>query len=153
MRKRLTGLLAVLTGCMAQSPNQVAGEPERDRIVVDVPISRERAVDRAMVAFIAESLTVAKNDGGVITSEPLEVESMTVDIALVTYTATVVATSDSTARVVVMAYQQEIEHTGRAGTQTTVDARKKPVTSHHRAMWIPFWQRVERIAQRLRVAK
>ena len=147
------GLFALVAACMAPSPNQTAGEAERDRVSVDVALSRERAVDRTMVAFIAESLTVAKNEGGIITSEPLEVESMTVDVALVTYTATVVPTSDSSSRVVVMAYQQEIEHTGRAGTQTTVDARKKPVTSHHRAMWIPFWQRVERIAERVRTAR
>jgi hypothetical protein len=135
---------------MAPSPSQAAGEPVRDRVTVDVPFSRERAVDRTMVAFIAESLTVARNEGGVITSEPVILKSLGVDNSLITYTATVVPTSDSSARVVVMAYEQDLKREGYAGMNATADARKKPITSHYRAMYIPFWQRVERIAARLK---
>jgi hypothetical protein len=109
--------------------------PERDRITLDLPTSKTEAIERAMAAFVAEELIVAKSEGGVISSEPVVVKSLRIAVGSVTYKATVIAISETAARVVLLAL-----YDGPDGPPT-------PVKSTWKKMFIPHWQRVERMAR------
>jgi len=145
MRLGYVCISLVASACMATSPSQQAGEPVRDRLQITVSSPKSQAIERVLATFVQESLTVASSSGGIITSEPLVVKSIGVAIANVTYTATVIGITDTTSQIVVAAYEQDLAHQGAVG-HTDADARRKPISSNFRAMWIPYWQRVERIA-------
>lgn len=145
MRQSALALLA-LTACLQSPPADQMAAPERDRVEVAVALAKARATDRVVAAFVAESLLVASAEGGVVRSEPVELKSLGMVISQVTYTATVVGAGPDSSRVVVAAYEQPLERRGAALENARASDRKRNVTSHDKAMFIPHWRRVERIA-------
>ena len=148
MRRGIACVAMLASGCMAPSVAQQAGEPVRDRLQVSVAAAKNQTIERVLAAFVQENLTVASSAGGVITSEPLVLKSIGIEVSNITYTATVIGVSDTASQVVIAAYEQDLSSQGLAG-HADADARRKPITSHYRAMYIPYWQRVERLARAL----
>lgn len=138
-----------LAACLKSPPPEQMAAPERDRVEVDVRLPKARAMDRVVSAFQAEGLIIASADAGVVRAQPVPLRSMSVIVAQIIYSATVVGVTDSTSRVTIVALNQDLEHVGASGTRTTADAQMKPVTSHWKAMYIPFWDRAVRIGAAL----
>lgn len=140
-------LLAVLALAACASPaarqnaDAAAAGPDRDRVEVVVPIPTARATERVVAAFVAESLTVASNEGGVVRSEPLFPRMFGVEAGgSLVFTANVVADGDTASRVVVMAVMR-----GTAG-----QGAPRPMRSHETiSVFRQYWPRVERVAARV----
>lgn len=150
MRRSFIAVVFVAaTACLAKPAPQTLATPEKDRLEVDMPVTKARAIDRVVAAFVAESLEVASADVGGVRSRPIQMHVAFTDAAQVTYVATIYAPTDSTTHVVLVALSQDLSPSGTLLESTTADARAKPVKSHYSGPWIPFWQRLERIAARL----
>ncbi len=82
---------------------------------------------------------MARSEGGVIESGPLEVRSMGSVILRVHYVANVIARSDTSSKVTLVAYM----------TRSEPNARPEVVRSTRGGVLPLYWQRMERIASRI----
>jgi hypothetical protein len=151
MRRLFPALLAI-AACLTKPPAATLAAPDRDRIEVDIAAPKPTAIDRVVAAFVADSLQVSTANVAGVTARPLIMRIAMTDARQVTYTATVVATTDSTSRAVLMALDQELHPSGVDLSSTTANARQKPIKSRYRGPYVPYWQRLERIAARLSAA-
>lgn len=151
MRTRSAGLLVAfaLAACFKPTTAELSNQPQRDLIEVSLAVTKERALDAVAAAFVAESLLVESSTAYSLQSAPLKFRSMGIESGQVTYTASLAPSGDST-KVVLRAYHQDVKREGITGEHGTASVRRNPITSHDRAMWIPFWSRLERIGERLR---
>lgn len=148
MHRTIPVLLLLFAGCASAGAREnaaaAAAGPERDRVDVAVALPPRRAAERVAAAFVAESLTVAYNEGGVVRSEPLYPRMLGMEAGgSLVYTANVTADGDSASRVVVLAMMR-----GTAG-----QGAPRPLRSHEgNPVFRQYWPKVERIAARLEAA-
>ena len=155
----LAALLVIGTSSNAQAAERDQAKRIHDRLAGVPPTSATLDAMEALLvigtpanAIAAANIALNHPDFYRVTLKnfvtPWTNEEQTVFAPLNDYTATVIGIADTVSQVVVMAYQQELAHQGAVG-HTDADARRKPITSHFRAMYIPYWQRVERIVRAL----
>jgi len=144
----LIGLVLLSVFCLNAAEGKQPSE-ERDRAVVQVSGPKTEAIEMVLAAFVAEDLMIARSEGGIVTPSPVVVKSLGFEIGQVTYSATVIGLSDAHSQVIVVALYSEFRYGGSLGPDRSTGPIEKPVTSQWKKMFIPHWQRVERIAARL----
>jgi hypothetical protein len=132
--KRTAALLGLLSTFIVGAAPKEQG---RTSITVALQMSKANAVELVVKTFVAEGLVVDKSEGGIICSIPVIVTYLGANLGNVTYRATVVAHNDAAADVQVLALWQEASKPAQ------------PINSTWKKMFVPHWQRVERIASAL----
>jgi hypothetical protein len=136
--KRTAALLGLLLPTLV-----LAAEPKdqgRTSITIALQTSKANSVELVVKAFVAEGLVVDKSEGGIISSIPVVVTYLGANLGNVTYRATVIARNDAAAEVQLLALWEE---TGKPA---------RPISSTWKKMFVPHWQRVERMAAALGAA-